>query len=283
MRRIILFLFLCFILTPFLWLALARPPRSNSTDTLYQGITYTREARAEPRPIMLHIVEIDLTAPGLGFFVTPPETDGSYRGRTTRTFLTEFDLQLAINANFYQATFRDPAALYPISEVISEGTQHVASQPSWSALCLQANHQALITASACPAGTMNAVAGNVILVDGGQPLDLTALNFPGRRNRMELAPRTVVATDETGTRLWLIVVDGRQGNYSEGLTLPEMAELVAGLGVYRALNLDGGGSSTLVVDGWLRPRTLNSPIHSRIPTRQREIPVHLGIYALPLE
>ncbi len=283
MRRKRLFLLLCLILAPFLWLALARPPRSNTTDGLYQGITYTREARTEPRPVMIHIAEVDLTTPGLGFFVTPPEDDGSYRGRTTRAFLDEFDLQLAVNANFYQATFRDPPGLFPISEVISDGTQHVANQPSWSALCLQANHHALITAAACPAGTMNAVAGNVILVDNGQPVDLERLSFPGRRNRMELAPRTVVATDETGTRLWLIVVDGRQGNYSEGLTLPEMAELVAGLGVYRALNLDGGGSSTLVVEGWLRPRTLNSPIHSRIPTRQREIPVHLGIYALPLE
>lgn len=282
MRRFLLLAFLGVLLLPFLWLTLARPPRSDKTDTLYQGISYTRTALEIPRPVMLHVVEVDLTAPGVGFFVTPAEVDGSYRGRTTADFLAEFDLQLAINANFYRANFRQPDLLAPISTVISQGIIQVDHQPDWAALCLH-NQQATITSGSCPAGTRDAIAGNVVLVENGQVVNLTRLNFPGRRNQLELAPRTVVATDETGSRLWLIVVDGRQGQYSEGLTLPELAELVAGLGVYRALNLDGGGSSTLVIDGWLRPQTLNSPIHSRIPTRQREIPVHLGLYALPVE
>ncbi len=62
-------------------------------------------------------------------------------------------------------------------------------------------------------------------------------------------PRTAVGWDPQERRLWLVVVDGRQGEYSKGMTLPELATLFEALGVPEALNLDGGGSSVLVVDG----------------------------------
>ncbi len=48
---------------------------------------------------------------------------------------------------------------------------------------------------------------------------------------------------------WVVVVDGRQPDYSVGMTLPELAALFEALGVEEAINLDGGGSSVMVVDG----------------------------------
>ena len=44
----------------------------------------------------------------------------------------------------------------------------------------------------------------------------------------------------------LVVVDGRQKPYSDGMTLRELANLMLALGARDALNLDGGGSSTMV-------------------------------------
>jgi len=44
-------------------------------------------------------------------------------------------------------------------------------------------------------------------------------------------------------------VDGRQPFYSEGITLDELAHLMISLGAQYAMNLDGGGSSTMVVAG----------------------------------
>jgi exopolysaccharide biosynthesis protein len=49
--------------------------------------------------------------------------------------------------------------------------------------------------------------------------------------------------------LWIVVVDGRQPDYSMGMTLPELATLFETLGVEDAINLDGGGSSVMVVEG----------------------------------
>ena len=52
------------------------------------------------------------------------------------------------------------------------------------------------------------------------------------------------------------------------------------LGAYQALNLDGGGSTTLVSsDGKGGARLLNRPIHAGIPGRERIVANHLGVYA----
>jgi exopolysaccharide biosynthesis protein len=76
-------------------------------------------------------------------------------------------------------------------------------------------------------------------------------------------PRTAIGLDRQRQTLLLFVVDGRQPNYSEGITLPELAQVAIEYGADEAFNLDGGGSSTLVIeDRQGRPQVLNSPIHA---------------------
>jgi hypothetical protein len=62
-------------------------------------------------------------------------------------------------------------------------------------------------------------------------------------------PRTAVGVNPSDRSLWFVVVDGRQGDYSTGMTLPELTGLLEAMGAEEALNLDGGGSSVLVVRG----------------------------------
>ena len=70
----------------------------------------------------------------------------------------------------------------------------------------------------------------------------------------ELHPRTAVGLRADGTWIF-VVVDGRQPGLSIGMNLKEVAELMQSLGCVDALNLDGGGSSTLCVLG----KVVNSP------------------------
>jgi exopolysaccharide biosynthesis protein len=60
-----------------------------------------------------------------------------------------------------------------------------------------------------------------------------------------LAPRTAAGASRNGRRLYLVTVDGRSAK-SVGLRTKEVAEMMQKLGADDALNLDGGGSSTLV-------------------------------------
>lgn len=63
-------------------------------------------------------------------------------------------------------------------------------------------------------------------------------------------PRTMAGIDRRG-RLILATVDGRRTGGSEGFTLYEAADFMRSLGVVQALNLDGGGSTTIALRGIL--------------------------------
>ncbi len=61
----------------------------------------------------------------------------------------------------------------------------------------------------------------------------------------EMHPRTAIGIDRETRQLLFLVVDGRQ-SFSRGYTMVELANRMIDLGADEALNLDGGGSSTMV-------------------------------------
>ncbi len=69
-----------------------------------------------------------------------------------------------------------------------------------------------------------------------------------------VANRTAIAQRKDGIVLFL-VIDGRGANGSDGISIADMITLLEKYGAYNAANLDGGGSSTLVVEGEL----INNP------------------------
>lgn len=73
-------------------------------------------------------------------------------------------------------------------------------------------------------------------------------------------PRTVIARDRAGL-WWLITIDGRQPGRAVGMAFTAMQALLARLHVTDALNLDGGGSTTMVVGGKVvnHPSDLTGP------------------------
>lgn len=83
------------------------------------------------------------------------------------------------------------------------------------------------------------------------------------RNAEARHPRTAIAFSRDGKRLWLYVVDGRT-TASVGMTLVELADALRALGAWQAMNFDGGGSTTMVIDG----AVVNTPSD---PTGEREV------------
>ncbi len=113
--------------------------------------------------------------------------------------------------------------------------------------------------------TMPELPGKVIGAIGGGPLILKDGEIvAGERGRQEgfgaglydaIHPRTAIGVMEDRSTLVAMVVDGRQPGYSRGVTLEELAGLLREKGAIAAINLDGGGSSTMVVHG----QVANSP------------------------
>jgi hypothetical protein len=108
-------------------------------------------------------------------------------------------------------------------------------------------------------------AGPMIVVDGEyyadpitDPWTPPSEEWPAnykQRYFLQKHPRSSVGVSRDGETLIFITVDGRQPDLSVGVTLEELAELHVEHGSWRAMNLDGGGSATLVFGGEL----INSP------------------------
>ncbi|MBE0535751.1 MAG: phosphodiester glycosidase family protein [Phycisphaerae bacterium] len=99
------------------------------------------------------------------------------------------------------------------------------------------------------AGVRTAVGGGAILIQDGKPR-----SWQGSLPRH---PRTAVGYN--AEHVFLVVVDGRREGLSVGMTYVELAALMGELGCTDAINLDGGGSSTL----WLGESVMNQPSDGR--------------------
>jgi hypothetical protein len=98
------------------------------------------------------------------------------------------------------------------------------------------------------------VGGAGLLVRNGRPISDWEVERFREGFTTERHPRTMIGVIEDGT-VWLVTVDGRQPGSSVGMTFAELQRLALGLGLQNALNLDGGGSTTMVVGG----QVVNSP------------------------
>jgi hypothetical protein len=96
--------------------------------------------------------------------------------------------------------------------------------------------------------------GPRLIRDGTATVESVAEGF-GQSFATDRHPRTAVGFSQDSTKLYLFTVDGRQPEYSVGMSLYELADYMLGWDVFQGINLDGGGSTTIVVRG----QVVNSP------------------------
>lgn len=261
----------------------SRPARFPVDQALFQGISYHRRFYREPRPILLHLIRIDLATPGLRFQVTPGlGPNQGVRARTASDFVREFGVQAAMNGSFFDPFYTKLPwdyyplrgdVVHPIGQTVADGAQYAPPFAQWPVICLR-GARVWVRARQCGEAVDHALTGDVIFLIDGEPEYLPKKSYHDNPH-----PRAAVALNRERSVLWFAVVDGRQSGYSEGVTTWEFAELLAAQGADLAVNLDGGGSATLAIAG---PRVLNSPMHTRIPLRERPVANHLGVHAPPL-
>jgi exopolysaccharide biosynthesis protein len=122
-----------------------------------------------------------------------------------------------------------------------------------------------------------------IIRDGNMAIDWKKENiresFSSKRH-----PRTSVGFTIDKQKVIFFVVDGRQPGYSAGMTLPELATYMLEWEIYQGVNLDGGGSSTMVIGGEVANRPSDTsgerPVANAllvINTEERDITTKLNI------
>jgi hypothetical protein len=186
------------------------------------------------------------------------------------------------------ARTRTVDGLPTVREVILRDGVVVSSATTPATTPLAANEQALIGREAGADALAAFQVGDKVGVeyglrpDAGQVAAAVSGNYqlakdgkvPDTVPDADLAPRTAIGFDADGSRMILLTVDGRATG-SRGLSLKEMGQLMISLGADDALNLDGGGSSTMLArtPGKAAPEVVNDPSDGG----ERLIPNGLGL------
>ncbi len=241
--------------------------RAGPATRPFPGVVYREEVRPSP-PLRLFIVNIDLGQAELKLKVAReplPDLTGPWNCllRPTSELAAQERLAVAVNGDFFAARdkirvgsrdfayYRNNRA-YPIGPAVSDGVVWNKGKGEWCALVVRKSGKVTIgSAQTLPEDAEQVVGGNMLLVVDGK----------AAAGDKTLAPRTAAGIDRAGKRLILLVVDGRREGWSVGMTTGELAQEMVKLGCWNAINLDGGGSTTLVIrdPGSGRMEVVNRP------------------------
>lgn len=264
------------------------------------GVTIGTYILEKPRRTAVYVARIDLTTPGLSFTGTErdpkwgepiPGADGAdtrktigTRRETTADFMARRraegkNVEIAVNTcgfGPWEAPFNHEYAGF-CCWVCADGVEisHKVETFDHPYFIIYRNGKIEIRNGVDFAEKDNiafAMLGNGLLLKDGR---IGYTGIPKDTCGDNVMPRTVLGLTADKRTLVLLVVDGRQPGYSDGARYPELVEILRREGVADAINVDGGGSSSLVVFDRKnnRPRMLNHQPNGE----QRKVGMNLGI------
>ena len=220
---------------------------SSDSGPVAYGIDY---CHIEDSTHQIFVLKVDLKAKGVVPFVNPKE-----KGMVTSKFASKYGVKVAINTAFFNSS---GSLGYHKSNGESYGTDGYFTMGfDQKNVYYQGNDKRELM--------YNASSGSPELLRDGQKLDYGTGNFVTGTH-----PRTAVGIDQSGRYFYMVVVDGRRTK-RKGMGLSTLADCLLALGVYNGVNMDGGGSSTMVVNGKVK----NSPSDGH----ERSVTTHLGFFA----
>ncbi len=245
----------------------AAPTAAQAQDTWtdpYPGVRHLH--RVTERPWDMHVVLVDLSRPELRVLGTTPDQ----RRSVTSEFARRSDSQIAINANFYGGSSCGMA----MGDGAKWGDSYEDGCSDSVGFGRERNRARYFRSSAAgdlPDGWISeVVSGKPRVITDGNVVQDYDCGF----HICALHPRTVVGLTEDRGTLILLVVDGRSGR-SAGMNGGELGATMREFGAHQAVNLDGGGSTTLYIEG--EGGVVNRPSGGG----ERSVMNHLGVRVDP--
>lgn len=264
------------------------------------GVEYTSLNLDEPRLMACHLVRVDLKTPGLRVTGTGrapewgrpmPDYDKAQMPidtvrQTTRDFLEEHrrngtNMVFAVNTAAWRPWEKPHSHKYGhfLNFLVSNGKIVSETQERCEMLVVFTNNEAKITAD-LPDGLVPSVSVAHPAYDAGQILrDGEAPNFSLSKGfTPSIAPRTALGLSSDGRWLYALVVDGRQKGYSLGAEARDLSRILKAAGAFNAINVDGGGSSTIVLWDGAKRESFIPNRHNARRDKYRPVAANLGVY-----
>ena len=245
-------------------LEVATARADDVVTTPFEGVKHIKRTTTTPNRI--HIVEVDLTNPHVRMRATSPGA----RGQVVSAWAQAAGCQVATNGDFFSFDGYSTSGLaIGRGKVWDDSATDTADE---GVLAFGVDNRALLARPGLVTPVEDwmhdAVSGRPVLVRDGERFNYDpCVDFCARN------PRTAVGLSQDGATLWMVTVDGRSSG-SVGATLNELGGLMKSLGAHTAINLDGGGSTTMYIKG---AGVVNTPSDGA----QRVVANHLGVCIVP--
>lgn len=237
---------------------------ADTWTTPFQGVRRLERATSNQR---IHAVVVDLSVAG----VKLQATASSQRGRTPSSYAKLVGAQIAINADFFNWNGYKTSGLAMGNGVAWPDTSDSRTYGTFAfdTTPLAPRVELLPPESVIqPAAWMKGVvSGRPRVLAAGQVLS-SSVSVCANNVRH---PRTALGLSADKKKLILVVVDGRS-SIAVGMTCSEVGALLKSLGAAEGMNLDGGGSSAMYVQGF---GTVNRPSDGQ----ERVVGNHLAVFA----
>ena len=234
--------------------------QGDSVKTLENGIIYTQMEFSEPRIMKLAVIRIDLANPALRFKITPKSDRWGEPMDELPQYIIHTERQKS--HSFMENSIKNGENMV----IAVNGAPWVPWQKPWNHRYGQIH--GLLVADGVVVAPPNKLAPSFVVRKDGS-CDLLSLDsksdvsdiqqaisgfcFVLQQDNLvvgdseQLAPRTGYGLSKDRKYLYLLVIDGRQENYSMGSSVYEVGQLLAFFGASDAINMDGGGSTTLLI------------------------------------
>lgn len=252
---------------------------------LHRGIDYTQATAdaAEGRPQLVNVLRIDLMDPGISFTSNPSNGAAPLEtlSQTGSEFLASTLAQAAVNTSFYTpccSTLPQNKDIIGLA-VTEKDLVSPAHSNARAALLIDLLNQAAfvntVTDSFSLVGVHTALSGSNFVLGVGRDLPATPDTIHPARMLVGLGDRDVPGDNGL---LYLVTVDDGLPGVSDGATRAESAKWLFRLGAHTGVNLDGGGSTTMV---WRTPLGVIERLNLNGGGTQRSNANNLGIYGDP--
>ena len=224
-------------------------------------LPYTVDRLNLAGPVAGVLVKINLNDPRVRVAVAladdrDPDGDGPCVGQleTTSQVARKHDFDITLNASFFAVSgVREIAGQkiqyfvgncgWPQGWHFSNGKQYgkpkTASLRATMIVHTDGKISLADAVQELPADTEFAVSGNAMMLKDG-------VSTPPAKDEAR-HPRSAVGLSVDSRTLYILAIDGRQESHSRGVTLGELANIFIQFGAHNAINLDGGGSTSLVI------------------------------------
>lgn len=223
-------------------------PKNIGSGITYEYFDFSNFPKPNKKLLRYHLLSIDLTDPTIKIVSQDDMTNQSYNGKTTHKFAKQSNAAVAINGTlFYYPKGKLSLKRGLLGLCIVNGKEYSKPKKSYAALLFVKDPKTNLYKAHIISNQEEPLPNNTEFAIGGFFTIIKDKQIIHRKTPID--SRTACGISNNGNTLHILCVEGEDLVHSPGLTFDQCAKILLDVGCETAMQLDGGGSTSLIING----------------------------------